>query len=99
MTPQNCEICSINITIYIKEKKVQTEDLKKKYVTTVATVEFEIEKKKCITQALLTLQCLHSINTLSTQYRSTVAALLLFIYKIYRFNSQNNKCGLNNFGG
>ena len=38
MTPQNCEICSVNITIYIKEKKVQTEDQKKKKVTNVAIV-------------------------------------------------------------
>ena len=38
LTPQNCEICSVNITIYIKEKKVQMEDQKKKKVTNVAIV-------------------------------------------------------------
>ena len=36
-----CEICCVSITIYIKEKKVQTEYQKKKNktVTTVATVQ------------------------------------------------------------
>ena len=68
-------------TIYIKEKKkVQTED-KKKTITTVATVRKKKKKAKYHTKALLPLQCLSSANTLSAQYRSTVAALLLFVYK------------------
>ena len=61
-------------TIYIKGKKKSTNGRQKKTVTTVATVR--------LTKALLPLQYLYSANTLSVQYRSTVAALALFIYKI-----------------
>ena len=79
--------CSDIVAFYKRKKKIQTE--RKKKVTTVATVPHGTvatirswKKKKSLTKTLLPLQCLHSTNTLSAQYRSTVAALPLFIYKI-----------------
>ena len=64
-----------------KRKKSTNGRLKKKNVAIVplGTITNVQKKKKCLTKALLLLQCLYSANTLNAQRQSIVAALLLFI--------------------